>query len=275
MASLKRDLMALQRRMETACQIAPFLPCDPSAAKLPMREMGALLAAGGGALAEALSRHGSRHQWEVALKWSAEPVLSARRDQVAEAARKGGGGREALAAAVGAALAEDQAMRSHALAEALAPISLAAQPGQAASETEARFTVLIERGTERLIEGALAGLPGAVTHAASADLRGPMPPIAFAAMRVQRPDPAACRKAWDALGLPAMIEAAELPALYRRLAFVLHPDRGGAAPAMAEAAEAFRLLRDVTAGHQGALARGDLERLARPRLALPAEVDQA
>lgn len=44
---------------------------------------------------------------------------------------------------------------------------------------------------------------------------------------------------------------------------------------MAEAAEAFRLLRDVTAGHQGGLARSDLERLARPRLALPTDGETA
>lgn len=278
--TLKRDLVTLQTRLEAACLHGPFLAAEPGAARLALSDIAPLLSADAAMLAQALSHHGARHQWELVLRWVPERVLENRRDAIRQQVAAAGGGRAALAKAIGDALAEEQAMRSAALAEAMSAVVVAMQPGQPASENETRLSVLIEHGTERLLEGALAGLPAQVTDGASADLRGPMPPVNFAALRVLRPDAAACVRAWDALGLPTMIEPMELPALYRRLAYVLHPDRAGmhdAAAAnnagnsgapMAEVADAYRLLRGITASHRGPLARADLARLARPRFAL-------
>jgi hypothetical protein len=278
--TLKRDLTTLQARLEAACLHGPFLAAEPAAARLGLADIGPLLTADAAMLAQALAHHGARHQWELVLRWVPERVLEGRREAIKQQVAAAGGGRTALGQAIGAALAEEQAMRSAALAEAMSAVVVAMQPGQPGSETEARLSVLIEHGTERLLEGALAGLPAQVTDGASADLRGPMPPVNFAALRVLRPDAAACVRAWDALGLPTMIEPNELPALYRRLAYVLHPDRAGmpdaaaasgtgnAGAPMAEVADAYRLLRGITASHRGPLARADLTRLARPRLAL-------
>jgi hypothetical protein len=180
------------------------------------------------------------------LRWQPEPILAARRDEISAAVAAQGGGRPALAEAVQAALLREQADRMQALRIALATIAVAIQPGTLASATEARFTILLPRGQEGSIETALQSLPETVTSGAEADLRGPMPPVSFAAVRIDSAAAADVAAAWTALALPEQVNGAGLRQYWRRAASRLHPDHGGqpAAP-MVAAGSAFRLLRDL------------------------------
>jgi hypothetical protein len=240
-ASLLSGLLGLQRRLEAACQLGPFLPADPAAPSVAAAELPALLAQAAPALAAALPRQGARHQWDVVLQWQPEAVLAPRR----EALR--GLSRAAMAAAVRAALAEARAARRDALHVALHSRVLdiaAVEPG--AEETACGATVLLPAGGEAVIEAALHSLPEEVQQGCNADLRGPLPPIAFSPLRVVRLADGALDRAWAVLRLPEELAPAELPRRWRDVAAALHPDRAGEeadAARFAEAREAYRLIQ--------------------------------
>ena len=242
-AALLQSLRQVQQRLEVACQIGPLLPCDPGAATCPGGEWPGVLRAVADDLATALPALGWRQQWDVVLRWEAGPLLEARRGSLAEM------GRTALAAAVGECLQSDRAARQAALEAALAPQVLAiAAAIPAAGETEAGCTVLVRAGEDARIEAALGQLPAAATLGAQADLRGPLPPLSFAALRLASSAPADIAAAWALLDLPERLEPDELVRRWRGLAFRLHPDRAGTdGGAMAAAGAAHRLLRQAIA----------------------------
>ena len=242
-AALLQSLGQVQQRLEIACQIGPLLPCDPGSATCPGAVLPGVLQAVADDLAIALATLGWRQQWDVLLRWEAGPVLEARRGSFA------GLGRAALAAAVGACLQADRSERQAKLNAGLAPQVLAiAEAIPAAGDTEAGCTVLVRAGEEARIETALGLLPAAATLGAAADLRGPLPPLSFAALRLACSAPAEIAAAWALLELPERLEPEELARRWRGLAFRLHPDRaGGDGSALADAGAAHRLLRQALA----------------------------
>jgi hypothetical protein len=186
---------------------------------------------------------GRHHQWDVVLRWLAEPVLEARRGEIQVAAA--GAGRQGLAEAVGAALGRERALREGALQAALARVARAVKPA-GAGITETGFTVLLPASGEAVLESALNGLGPDISAGASADLRGPLPPISFAAVRVERAAPREVAEAWHRLGLPERVDAASLRRHWHACAARLHPDHGAAEEApIREANAAFRLLRGL------------------------------
>lgn len=264
-ARLLSGLLAVQRRLEAACQAGPFLPADPGAPALRSGELPDLLGAAAPALIAALAREGRRHQWDVVLRWPADAVLEPRR------AALQGLSRALLAEAVHAALAGERAARRAALLAALRPMVLdIAEAEPVAEDTACGATVLVAADGEAAIEAALGALPAAMQHRATADLRGPLPPIAFAAVRVAELAEGEVERAWSALGLPEQIAPEDLPAKWREVASRLHPDRAGpdADPArFAEAQDAYRLLARF-AGAGAPLSRRTLAR-GRRHLLLP------
>lgn len=246
-AKALRRLHGAQRRLEIACQTGPFLPCDPSAARCAgEREFAALLDGARDALGAALAEHGARHQWEVALRWRAEDALAARRGEIEALAPT----REPalLAEAVAAALRNARAERAAALRAALAPNVLALSPDDlSAGEAETGLVALVPANGEAAIEAALGALPEALTRGASCDLRGPLPPLSFAAFRVAETNRAALERAWETLGLPDEADGETLARHWRGAAARWHPDRGGGGDeaALRAAGEAHRLLRAV------------------------------
>jgi hypothetical protein len=242
---LLAGLLALQRRLEAACQLGPFLPADPGAPPVPAAELPALLEAGATVLAQALAARGRRHQWDVVLRWQADAVLGPVRDTLQ------GLSRIDLAAGVQAALAAARDARRAALRQALRPAVLDiadAEPG--AEETACGATVLVEAGGEAAIEAALATLPAALQPGLAVDMRGPLPPIAFGALRVARLPEGALDRAWATLRLPEEMAPGELPRRWREVAAALHPDRIGTATdtaGFAEAREAYRLIERLAA----------------------------
>lgn len=240
-----KSLHIVQRRLEVACQHGAFLPADPAHSRCRAADVQKLLAAASPAIGEALRGPGMCHQWDVLLRWPAETVVAARRNEIAANAAGGGGGREALAASVAAALAREHVLRTSALHAALASVALAIQSA-GASQTETGMTILLPRGGESAIDSALRSLDSRITANAEADLRGPLPPISFAAVRIDAAAPADVAAAWKTLALPERVDAALLRRHWRSVAARLHPDSGCKSDApMVEAGAAFRLLRDL------------------------------
>ncbi len=270
-ASLVKALFAVQRRLEVACQTAAFLPADPGGAPCPAQALQGMLADAASCVAASLAQHGGRHQWEVTMRWPAEPALARRRDDIAAAAAGAGAGPAGLAEAVQAALRAEQAFRSDALREALAPLVLdIASQGNAASETETTLTVLVPRHGEAAIEAAFAAMPAEATREASADLKGPLPPFSFATCTIASADADELARAWSQLALPPETDTGDLNRRWRAAAFEAHPDRNqpisGNAP-IEELGASYRLLRDVLRSMgQGRHRLADLVRQGRQRL---------
>jgi hypothetical protein len=302
--ALLADLHTVQRRLEVACLAGPFLPMNPAAACCPEAAVPPMLAAAWEALAVALARHGTCHQWDIALRWPPQTVVARCRAEIAEAAA--GGGPAALADAVAAALRADRGRREAALVMALAPVVLAFAPGgAAAAEAELAVTILVEAGPAAhagavggvaAVEAALEALPAEHVADAVVDLRGPLPPLSFASVRLAETDAEAVEQAWWRLDLPhgdhgPRIDAAALHRQWRNRAAAVHPDsqrpgspRPGsqtapdAAPvSLADVTDAYHLLRalmcDSPLGPTHAVSAGfslsDLQGRAGLRLIIP------
>jgi hypothetical protein len=243
-AALQR-LRTVQLRLESACLLGPFLPADPAHARCALGAAEGLLAAAAPAIRQALTGPGTRHQWDIVLRWQAEAVVAARRAEIAEATRSGGGSRAALAEAVASALARERALREAALRAVSAQVALAMAPA-GAGPTETGLTVLMPACGESALEAALNTLPADISAGATIDLRGPLPPVSFAAVRIDSAAASEVAQAWRMLALPDQVDAAALRQHWRDCAARLHPDRaGGAEGPMASAGAAFRLLRDL------------------------------
>jgi hypothetical protein len=238
-----RALFEVQRRLEVACLQGAFLPADPSRNLCARAKLPVLLADAAAQIAAALKVLGGHHQWDVILRWLAEPVLEARRGEIQlEAA---GQGRSGLAEAVGAALGRERALREAALQAALSRVARAVKPA-GAGVTETGFTVLLPAAQESALETALGALGPEISEGASADLRGPLPPISFAAVRVESAAPKEVAQAWQMLGLPDQVDGESLRRHWHACAARLHPDHGMQEDApIREAGAAFRLLRGL------------------------------
>jgi len=265
-----RALFGVQRRLEVACLQGAFLPADPSRNLCARAKLPALLADAAAPIAAALAVLGGHHQWDVVLRWLAEPVLEARRNEIQVAAA--GQGRSGLAEAVGAALGRERALREAALQAALCRVARAVKPA-GAGVTETGFTVLVPAAGEAALETALGELGPEISAGASADLRGPLPPISFAAVRVETAAPKEVAEAWRMLGLPEQVDAESLRRHWRACAARLHPDHGMQEDApIREAGAAFRLLRGLLPadGKQEPWSLTALQRRGALRLQVPA-----
>jgi hypothetical protein len=253
--ALLRGLHCIQRRLQAACQMAAFLPADPAQCGCRDDDLAVMLPEAADAIAAALDGPGRCHQWDVVLRWSPEAVAMSRRAEIAAEAGEGAG---ELAEAVAAALARERDRRASSLLAALRPVVLAMAPAEGGA-AEAGVTVLVPAGSDATLERALRGLPDAITEGATADLRGPMPPLSFAAVRLASAATAELARAWRLLDLPDQIDDAALRRQWRR----------AAAPS-AEAGSAFRLLRGLlpaASGHAwtlSALQQRGLRRLVAP-----------
>ncbi|WBV43497.1 GvpL/GvpF family gas vesicle protein [Pseudoroseomonas cervicalis] len=264
-----RLLAGWQQRLEAACQIGPFLPADPAAALLPATAWTSVLAESAAGLAAALARDGALQEWQLTLGWPPAQLLAPHRDALRPWQ---GTTPAALAAEIGRLVAAEMAPRVAAVEAALAGTTRQWRRQPAAAPHEAGFLLLIGRDGMAALEAALQGLPADLAEAASADLRGPMPPVHFAAWRVAECRPDALRQAWSLLGLGEGADAASLRRSWRRRAAALHPDAGQAADgaAMAGAREAYRLLAPLL---RGTTDLPGLLRQAGPRL-VPAETPE-
>lgn len=264
-------LLTVQRRLEIACQAGPFLPMNPAAACCPAEAISHMLEPAWDALAATLTAQGRRHQWDVALRWAAEPVVARHRTELAAAA---GQGKAALAEAVRAALLVERSRREAALLTALAPAVLAfASGGVACTDTEVAVTLLVNADAETPVEAVLEALPADHAEDASIDLRGPLPPLSFSAVRIVTAETHDISRAWQLLGLPDRVDLATLRRQWHQGASAVHPDRrfDKGTVTVAELTSAYRLLRPLLPNDAGAKFQtlNSLLRHAGPRLIMP------
>ena len=239
--ALLRRLHAVQRRLELACQAGPFLPADPAAPAVRRGELPRLVGAAAPRLLAALMRDGTKQQWDITINWPAEAVLAPHRAALAAAAAEG---QAAVVALVGRLLRQDRDDRLAALRGVLSPAVLALTEGQAA-DTQITLTVLVPAGGEAAIETALGRLPASASADATANLRGPLPPVSFAACALAEVTGGEIAAAWRVLDLDGTIDAAGLRRNWRRCAAAVHPDHTGDAADAAgldAARKAYRLL---------------------------------
>ncbi len=264
-------LLAVQRRLEVACQAGPFLPMDPAAACCAADATAFVLATAWNALAIALSQHGRHQQWDIVLRWKAEPIVARNRDTLAAAAPFGP---QALADSIQAVLRADRNRREAALLQALAPAVIAtAANGAAGADTELCLTVLVTASGDAAVEAALDSLDAENTENATIDMRGPLPPLSFNAVRLATRTVPSVGLAWQVLGLPDRADRATLHRHWRQHAAVAHPDRHSdpVDRSLADLTDARHLLRDLLPDN-GFATLADVLAKAGPRLVIPAMV---
>jgi hypothetical protein len=276
LAGLSRDaliagLQSVQRRLEAGCAAGPFLPMDPAAACCSTGVLPQLLQPAWEVLAQALAAHGARQQWDIVLHWAPETVVARHRAEIAPLAAHGP---QALAEAVGAVLRAQCARHEAALLAALTPAVLAfAEGGAACTDTQVLVTVLVATNAEAAVEAALDALPADQMEGVSIDMRGPLPPLSFSAVRLATVQPDAVTQAWATLGLPDHIDLSTLHRHWRLAAAAAHPDRQPAVPAggvtVSDLTAAYHLLRDLLPPNE-THSLGSLLRNAGPRLVIPA-----
>ena len=238
-------LLMVQRRLEVACQAGPFLPMDPAAACCPAESASHLLEPAWNALAIALTAQGGRHQWDAVLHWAAEPVVARHRAELAAVAEQG---KAALAEAVGGVLLAERSRREAGLLTALAPVVLGfSSGGGACAETEVTLTLLVTAGAEDAVETVLDALPAEHAEDAGIDMRGPLPPISFSAVRLVAVEARDIIRAWQLLELPDRVDLASLHRQWRQGGAFVHPDRRPAmgAVTVSSLTGAYRLLRPL------------------------------
>jgi hypothetical protein len=264
--ALAAGLLTVQRRLEIGCQAGPFLAMNPASACCASTEIEGLLDAEWAAIGPALACHGARQQWDIALKWDPKDVVARHRAEIAPAAALG---HQALAEAVGAVLRRERDKLEAALLVALRPaVEEFASGGAACTDASVTVTVLVPAGGDAAVEAALDGM--APVDGVSIDMRGPLPPLSFAAVRIVLADERAVTAAWRTLGLANRIDLADLHRQWRLRAAQVHPDRAPAEHdvSVSDVTEAYRLLRGLLPpGADATLA----ELLGRggPRLVLP------
>jgi hypothetical protein len=264
------ELQSIHRRLEHSCQHGAFLPVDPGAACCPSGAVESTLQMSWGGLADCLAQAGLYHQWDVVLRWLPEIALEGHRAALALVAAQRDPA--ALGVAIGDALRAERTRRETSLVAALSgSVTALSQGGAVGSETEIAITVLVSRGGEGAIEDALDRIPSDQATGVTADLRGPMPPVSFAAVRLVRIDHADIVRSWQILGLPHRADATSLHQKWRTLAAAAHPDRFPGEPASAiqftEITESYRLLRTLLGAQPGSI--DSLKRHTGYRVILP------
>lgn len=277
LAGLSRDaliagLQSVQRRLEAGCAAGPFLPMDPAASCCPAAALPPLLQTSWNVLAKAVAAYGARQQWDIVLHWAPEAVVARHRSEIAPLAAHGP---QALAEAVGAVLRAECVQHEAAVLAALTPVVLAfAEGGAACSDTQVAVTVLVATNAEAAVEAALDALPADQMEGVSIDMRGPLPPLSFSAVRLATAQPRAVTKAWAILGLPDHIDLSTLHRHWRLAAAAAHPDRQPAVPAddatVSDLTAAYHLLRDLLPPNE-THSLDSLLRYAGPRLVIPAD----
>lgn len=214
----------LRAALRRAAGVAPFLPADPRHALCDAASWPRVIGAAAVPLAEALARDGTAQQWEVTIA-AADPKGSA-------------------------------AAFATALREAVLPHALGTRLG--AVRGGIVFKVLLPGGAAEVLAQAL----GAVgDHGVAAAVEGPLPPLAFAAFRLERAESEAVSRAWAMLALRDAADHDEIARRWRGLAFALDPGLGSARPRtlrpLRAAERAYGLLRGLTGGLPGCRVRRD------------------
>jgi hypothetical protein len=250
------SLLLAQRILEAAAAFGPLLPARPGTLIRDDAEAHALLCGRRRQLAESLHLHGNATQFQVTMTWSPIVAPAARRD---DADLRTCAGDQCTSDAAGSMMdrstSEERAAFKVEAMRALAAVvkDVIALPIDRA-DMLTNAVVLLAPGAEPDLERALQALDSRLSGKILIRLIGPLPPVSFAAISIDRPSRDRIAAARHILGVGAEAEPRELRRAYLAFARAHHPDTGRAAGAqtVGAAAEAFRLLVRIAEARRGA-----------------------
>jgi hypothetical protein len=210
--------------LERLLDIAQVLPALPGAT-MTGEEAARMLRCNAALVRQAAQTLGARMQYQVTVSWSPAAALARFRDapelapagrgDPAGAALRTAEGAERLRMRLGAAFRADlaAATEDHLGLPCVGP------------ETLVNTAVLLSRSGVPALESALERIDAVWTDGLSIRMVGPLPPVSFASLRIERIPCARLRTAAAALGLDDPAQDPE-PA-FRRAVLRLHPDVSG------------------------------------------------
>ena len=248
------SLLLAQRILEAAAAFGPLLPARPGTLIRDDAEAHALLCSRQRQLAESLHLHGNCTQFQVTITSNPIATPAAQCDPTDLAA-----GERCASEAAGPMM--DRSMpdaRAAFAAEAMRALAAVAKDVIALPVDRADMltnaVVLLAPGAEPDLERILEALDRRPPGETLIRLIGPLPPVSFAAISIDRPTPDRIAAARQTLGVGEAAERHDLRRAYLAVARAHHPDTGRAAGAhtVGAAAEAFRLLVRIAEARRGA-----------------------
>jgi hypothetical protein len=255
-ATLESVLRA-QRVLEAAAVFGPLLPARPGTRIRDGAEACALLCGHRRQLAENLQLHGNTKQFQVTITWNPIAALAARRDHADLVAAAG----ERCPSQQGGHIIRQFMLdvRTRFEVEAMTALAAIAKDVIALPVDHADMltnaAVLLAPGTEPDLERTLEVLDASLPGKNLIRLIGPLPPVSFAAVSIDRPARDRVAAARRLLGVGKKAEIHDLRRAYLKVARAHHPDSGACAAGahrVGAAAEAFRLLARIADARVGA-----------------------
>jgi hypothetical protein len=258
------SMLAAQRILEAAAAYGPLLPARPGTLIRDDTEACMLLCGQRRHLAEGLRLHGRSRQFQITITWNPVAALAARRDHqdvVAAAAAGANGAADAAATMIHRFMSDQRAAFEAEAMRALAAIAqdIIALPVDQ-PDMLTNVVVLLAPGAETELERALETLDRGLHGENVIRMIGPLPPVSFAAVSIERPRRDRITAARRLLGVSEATSTCDLRRAYLDIARSHHPDTGAqaaGAPVVGAAAEAFRLLVRI-AEARSSVAHGDV-----------------
>jgi len=247
-----RSLLTAQRILEAAAMYGPLLPARPGTLLRNDAEACMLLLSQHRHLAEGLRLHGTSRQFQITISWDPVAALEARRDHpdLVEAAAASAEGATDKAASMIQRFMSDQQAKFE--AETMRAVAAVAEDVIALPVDQpdmlANVVVLLASGAEPELERVLEALDHDLRGKNLIRLIGPLPPVSFAAVSIERPGRQRIAAARRLLGVSEATRTSDLRRAYLDMARAHHPDTGAHAadaPIVGAAAKAFRLLARV------------------------------
>jgi hypothetical protein len=250
------SMVRAQRILEAAAVFGPLLPARPGSLIRDDVEACTLLCGQWRQLAESLRLHGNTTQFQITITWNPMAALAARRDHpdlVAAAAAGARGESKEAGDLISRFMTDERAAFGAKAMRALAAVAedvIALPVDQADMLVNA--AVLLASGAEPDLERALEALDSSHPGENRIRLIGPLPPVSFAAVAIERPNRERVVAARRLLGVDEATAQRDLRRAYLDIARAHHPDTGAQATgahAVGAAAEAFRLLARIAEAH--------------------------
>jgi Gas vesicle synthesis protein GvpL/GvpF len=254
-----KSVVLAQRILEAAAVFGPLLAARPGSLVKDDTEARTLLRSQRRQLTESLQLHGNNTQFQVTITWNPVAALAARRDHpdiVAAAAAGARGAGEEAGQMISRFMSGERATFEVAAMRALAAVAkdvIALPVDQADMLINA--AVLLAPGGEPDLERALEALDRSLPGENLIRLIGPLPPVSFTAVSIERPTRLRIAAARRLLGVGETTEPRDLRRAYLDIARTHHPDTGARAAGahtVGAAAEAFRLLARIAEARLGA-----------------------
>jgi hypothetical protein len=245
-AALEQVLL-FQRQLEAAQVAGPVVPAAFANPLLDDTEALRVMAVGHARLSGALEMFAGVKQYQITVSWNPPIAIAHCATQADFQAALAAAGDDAASrgAAIKALMEGARARLGAAAVEKLRSASSQLMQEPLGSETMVlNVVVLVETAREHLFDAALEDVDASFPDLAIKQL-GPLPPVSFASITIERPKPQDIAKAKLTLNIDA-VEAEALKSAYRNAMKLAHPDMAGGNQTKATAiAKAFRLLQKL------------------------------